>query len=79
MEGNDLGALNKTLFDELRRLNNPDLKSDQLKEELSRADAISKVANTVVSNAGLVLKARLAFGDTDGPDEDEPPKMLGAD
>lgn len=52
--------LNDVLFEQLQRLNNPELKGDALETELNRANAVSNVAKTIISNADLVLKAQVA-------------------
>lgn len=55
---NTLGDLNNHLFAQLERLSDEDIKGDELKEELMRADAISSIAQQIISNGALALKAQ---------------------
>ena len=55
---NKLTDLNNHLFEQLERLNDEDLKGDNLKEEMNRARAISTVAQTIINNGDLILKAQ---------------------
>lgn len=72
---NTLGELNNILFDQLRRLN--ECSDDELIDEIDRAGAVSKVANQIISNANLVLKAAEIKRDVlDLDRKDELPKML---
>ncbi|TWW13150.1 hypothetical protein LABALGNA3A7_09560 [Dellaglioa algida] len=76
--GNTLGDLNNHLFTEMDRLGNPDLKGDELTEELNRAKGISNIAKDVVANAALALEVQITYGISNGIDE-RAPKMLEAD
>lgn len=49
--------LNGHLFAQLERLDNADLKGDELKEEISRAKAVADVSAQVIANANVALKA----------------------
>lgn len=72
---NTLGDLNNHLFEQLERLNNNELKSEELKEEISRAKAISDVASKIIENGRLVLEAQ-KFADDKWDAERSLPKML---
>lgn len=72
---NTLGDLNNHLFAEIERLSDEDLKGEELKEEMSRAHAISNVATKVIDNASLVLQAT-KFKEDKLMDE-ELPRLLG--
>jgi len=54
---NKLSDLNDHLFEQLERLNDEDLTSDKLSEELNRAKAITDVAEKIIDNGSLLLKA----------------------
>ena len=54
---NNLGDLNNYLFNTLKRLDDKNLKGDELKDEILRAKSITDVAAKIVDNANLVLNA----------------------
>lgn len=54
---NKLTDLNDHLFAQLERLNNEDLKGEDLKEEVARAKAISQVATQIVNGAKTIVDA----------------------
>lgn len=54
---NKLTDLNNHLFEELERLNDEDLKGDALQEERERAKSIANIAQTIINNGELALKA----------------------
>jgi len=60
---NKLIDLNNHLFEELERLNDEELKGDNLEEELKRSEAITKVAQTIVNNGELMFKAQKHYDD----------------
>ncbi len=62
---NTLTDLNNHLFEQLERLNDEDLKGEQLQEEIMRAKAVGDMATKIVSNASLVLEAQRMFSDVD--------------
>jgi hypothetical protein len=53
---NKLIDLNNHLFAQLERLSDEDLKPEELKVELARAQAISSVSKNIISNASLAFK-----------------------
>lgn len=55
---NTLTDLNNHLFAQLERLSDEDLKGEELKEELQRSSAVSKVAQNIINNGSLVLQAQ---------------------
>ncbi|MFC7296065.1 hypothetical protein [Marinobacter aromaticivorans] len=52
-----LSNLNETLFDQLARLNDPNLKGEALETEIKRAQSVTTVSKEIVSNARLVYDA----------------------
>lgn len=73
---NKLGDLNNHLFAQLERLNDEELKGEELKEELMRADAITNVAKEIISNGNLMLQATKLQVETLGRSQTNMPKML---
>ncbi|MDR2049687.1 MAG: hypothetical protein LBP69_09570 [Treponema sp.] len=54
---NKLSGLNNHLFEQLERLNDDDMKGEELAREISRAQAMCSVAGQIISNGRLVLEA----------------------
>lgn len=52
----NLGDLSDILFDQLERLNNPELTGEELEAELERSKAVSSVAGQVINNANTVIR-----------------------
>lgn len=77
MSRNTLVDLNNHLFAQLERLGDEELKASQLDFEMQRAAAINGVAQQIVSNAALLLKARIAADNTIIGDKILP-KLLGS-
>lgn len=72
---NTLGDLNNHLFAQLEKLGEDDLTGNELVEELERTKAIMSVANQIISNGSLVLKATTVRDDRTNVEENIP-KML---
>lgn len=62
----NLSDLHSHLFSQLQRLANNELKGDELKEEISRASAVSSIAKDITSNARTVLDAQKFHNDVTG-------------
>lgn len=73
---NTLGDLNNHLFAVLERLNDEDLQGDDLKHEIDRGKAVTNVANSIIQNGNLVLRARVAHEENMRGSNDPLPKML---
>lgn len=54
---NKLSDLNNHLFAQLERLGDEDLDAEKIEQEVKRAEAIVGVADSIVRNADLQLKA----------------------
>ena len=63
MAKNTLLGLNDILFEQLERLNKPDLQGDQLDTEIKRSGEINRIAKNIISNANVVLRAQIAKDD----------------
>lgn len=77
MAQNKLSDLNNHLFAQLERLNEEDLNDQQIKNEVSRAKAISGIASQVIKSAKVTIDAMklVATGDYT---VNELPEMIGA-
>lgn len=64
MSKNTLADLNDHLFAQLERLGDDEFNTSKLDFEIQRASAINGVAQQIVSNAALLLKARIAADNT---------------
>ncbi len=58
MPRNTLNDLNNHLFMQLERLNDEELKDDELQKEISRAKAVSNIAAQIINNGQLALNAQ---------------------
>ena len=75
MARSTLGDLNLHLFAQLERLGDEDIEGDKLREEINRAEAVTAVAQQIISNGALVLKVKqLSANKLD--DDVQIPKML---
>ena len=75
-DNNNLGDLNNYLFDEMKRLNDKDLKGDELKNEILRAKSIPDVASKIVDNGNSVLNAEKFKAETLGRSTVQTSKLL---
>lgn len=57
---NKLSDLNNHLFAQLERLGDEDITGDKLAEEINRAKAVTEVAQQIIANGTLVLRAKIA-------------------
>lgn len=55
---NTLVDVNNYLFEEIERLNDDSLSDEDLEREMKRADAVTKVAKTIVDNTNLALNIK---------------------
>ena len=55
---NKLSDLNNHLFEQLERLNDEDLTSEELDKEIKRAEAICNVSGQIIENANVVIKGQ---------------------
>lgn len=54
---NTLTDLNNYLFETLERLTDDDLTEEQMRKEITRSEAVTSVAETIIHNGELSLKA----------------------
>lgn len=69
---NKITDLNNHLFEQLERLNDPELKGDDLKTEINRASAISKVSSQIIQSARVTVDAMKLVAKGDVRKEDMP-------
>lgn len=60
----NLMDLNDALFKQLDRLDKKELSSEELEQEIKRANAITNIAGVIVNNANLLLKAQKVKDDS---------------
>lgn len=75
MTRNTLGDLNNHLFEQLERLNEEELTTEDLSKEIERSKAVAMIASQIISNGNLVLKAQ-QFETEYHIDSNEKRKML---
>lgn len=54
---NKLTDLNNYLFEQIERINDDELTPEELEKEMTRAEAVSKIATVIVQNGKLQLDA----------------------
>ena len=72
---NKLSDLNNHLFAQLERLDDEDISGDALREEIDRAKAMAVIAEQVIDNASLILKA-VVFKANELPMSSKMPELL---
>lgn len=75
---NTLTDLNNYLFEALERINDDDLSDEALDRELKKCDATVKVADTIIHNGELALKAKQHLDCYGLAADEELPPMLTA-
>ena len=73
---NTLVDLNNYLFSQIERLNNENLDTDKLKEEIERSKALTQLGSVIINNANTILSAKKLQADTLGRSTVTIPKML---
>lgn len=73
---NTLVDLNNYLFAQIERLNNENLDTDKLKEEIDRSKALTQLGSVIINNANTILSAKKLQADTLGRSTVTIPKML---
>lgn len=53
---NNLSALNNYLFESLERIMDDDLTDEELQKEITRSEAVTTIAETIIHNGELALK-----------------------
>lgn len=76
MARNKLIDLNNHLFEQLERLNDDELKGEELEQEIQRSRAITSVASQIISNGNLILNAK-KHADEYGNKKEMPNILLG--
>lgn len=73
---NTLVDLNNHLFEQLERLNDEELRGEDLKDEIIRAKSISDIASKIIDNANTVLAVKKMQVETLGKSNVSIPKMI---
>lgn len=73
---NTLVDLNNHLFEQLERLNDEDLRGEDLKDEIIRAKSITDIASKIIDNANTVLEVKKMQVETLGKSNITIPKMI---
>ena len=72
---NTLLDLNKKLFEQLDNLSKKNITSEELEKEIARSESMIKIANVIISNGDLALRAA-KFKDDMMNADNKLPKML---
>lgn len=72
----NLTSLNDMLYEQLERINDDDLKGEELKEQLAKSKMINDVAKTIVANSTLMFRA-IKYADENGIEDET--KLLEVD
>lgn len=72
---NTLADLNTKLFEQMDKLSKDDISSEELDKEMARSESMIKIANVIISNGDLALRAAKFKDDMMNADS-KLPKML---
>lgn len=72
---NTLADLNTKLFEQMDKLSKDDICSEELDKEIARSESMIKIANVIISNGDLALRAA-KFKDDMLNADNKLPKML---
>lgn len=56
---NNLAELNNSMFEQLRRLNDPQLSPKDMEKEIERTKGVCLLASQIIANANLALKSHV--------------------
>jgi hypothetical protein len=73
---NKLSDLNNHLFAEIERLGDEELQGERLRDEISKAHAISVIATQIVANGNLMYKAHMAAVEWESMSKKKVPEIL---
>lgn len=78
-KGRTLSDLSEILFDQLDRLNDPNLAGEALEQELDRSKAVTSVAGQAISNANTMIRGwELKQAMSEGNAASSAPRLLGS-
>ena len=63
---NKMTDLHNHLFEQLERLNDDDLKGEELGQEIRRGNAMSQIAMQIIANGNLMLNAHKIADNANG-------------
>lgn len=73
---NNVGDLNNYLFETLERLMDDDLTEEQMQQEIARSQAVTKVAEVIIENGSLALRAMTVMNEYGIADGQNVPSMF---